>query len=169
MENDAAKKKGLRDVAFIGIFDVRGDPIYSLNYTDAPARELHACAVADNGSISMYKEQVLFSHREEELICVLLTEKSSNEVFVKWAFDAFVESLSGILKQWTAARAFTKYDQMVLLMNEFVFHGVILCDQPKELSKRVMKRTFESTAGIAVNKGFASFLNRTTKSFRGMH
>lgn len=105
-------------------------------------------------------------HRNNDLYLALLAAPGSNEVFVKDAFDGFAASLDRIIKHWTHERVAEKYDQIVLAFNEFVFHGIILTDQSKELSSRVMKRTFENINGIKMKKGLASFINRATKSLR---
>lgn len=156
----------LRDVGFLGIFDRNKELFYSLNYDDISSSELMSSVLSDTSSISVLNDQPLFVFRQNDIFVALLASENSNELFVKNAFDALIENLSRLIKTWSPERIFEKYDQIVLLCNEFLFQKIILVDQPKELGDRLMKRSFESIAALKVNKGFASFLNKTAKSFR---
>lgn len=156
----------IKDVSFIGIVDSNKDMLYSYNYDCADVKSLLGSLEDDAYPISIYKDQTLFATRLNDISLVLLARPGSNEVFVQKAFNALVESLSRIIKNWCVDRVAEKYDQVVLAFHEFVFRGIILTDDSDELSKRVMKRTFENVNAIKVNKGFASFLNKATKSLR---
>lgn len=156
----------IKDVSFIGILDGSRNLLYSYNYDCADTQAFIASLDDDVCPISIYKEQTVLTERLNDIILVLLARPDSNEIFVKGAFDALIESLSGVIKNWCAERVVEKYDQVVLIFHEFVFKGIVLTDDCEDLSSRVMRRTFENVNAIKVNKGLASFLNRATKSLR---
>lgn len=156
----------IKDVSFVGIVDSNRELLCSYNYDCADTQALLASLDADACPISIYREQTLFAAKLNDITLVLLARPDSNEIFVQGAFDALVECLSRIIKNWCVDRVMEKYDQVVLVLHEFVFKGVVLTDDSEELGRRVMKRTFENVNAIKVNKGLASFLNRATKSLR---
>lgn len=156
----------LQSVSYIGMLDRSKDTLYKLCYEDLDTDALISNVTTASDSISIFQDRMLLVYRNDEIFVVLLASKAANEVFVKDAFDALVETLDKVIKRWNVERIAEKYDQVVLIMNEFVFQGVILADNAKELGSRVMKRTFESLQGIKMKKGLASFLNKATKSLR---
>ncbi|KAI4290743.1 hypothetical protein PAPHI01_0017 [Pancytospora philotis] len=154
----------IKSVSYVGLFDKAKNVLYGLNYDDVDTKALAGTLGAASDDISIFKDQMLLVYQNEEVFAVLLARPSANEVFVKDAFDSLVAALNKVLKRWSVDRVFEKYDQVVLIFNQFVFRGIILTDDAKELSSRVLKRSFESLQGIKMKKGLASFLNKASKS-----
>lgn len=157
----------IRDVSYLAVLNSKKDVLYAMNCAEIDANALLGSIEVDADPISSYEDAPLFVSNNQNVLVVLLGMPSSNEIFLKSAFDGFMECLEKIVKTWSAERIGEKYDQVVMLMNEFVFRGIILTDDPTELNKRMIKRTFENINGIKVKKGLASFLNRATKSIVG--
>lgn len=155
----------IRDVSYIAIVDSRNDVLYSMNPGDINVKALLSTVTPDYDPISMYEEKPLMVSKNGELTILFLGTQDANEIFLKEALDGLIESLEKILKHWKTGRVAEKYDQIILLMNEFLFRGVILADNSADLNKRMIKRNFETLNGIKMTKGFASFLNKATKSF----
>lgn len=156
----------IKDVAFLAILDPSKNILLSYTH-DSFNPDVFLPSIDDDIShVSLFKEQTVLFSRMNAINIVLVSFPESNELFISNAFEALVSSLGKILKNWTVARISEKYDQIFLILHEFVFKGIVMTDEEDELSSRVMKRTFESMSAIKVNKGFASFLNKATKSFR---
>lgn len=158
--------RGLQDVSYFAIFDGSKDILYSLNYDSIGPALLLSSITAETDAISIYNDQVLFLSRRGGISLALLGCPGSNELFLEEAFASLVESLDKIVKRWSVDRISEKYDQVILVVNEFVFRGVVLTDRTSDLSSRAMRRSFENINGIKVTKGFASFINKATKSLR---
>lgn len=156
----------IKTISYVSIFDNTKDVLYALNPDGIDASALLYSVTNESDPIAIYGDQTLFLARRSDIFVVLLARLGANDVFVKSAFDAFMECLDRVVRRWSLERIAEKYDQIVLHFNEFVFRGVILTDQSKELSSRVMKRSFENISGIKMKKGLASFINRATKSLR---
>jgi len=156
----------IKDVSLMCIADSSKNILFSYRYDNIDVKDMLDSIQDLEFTISVYKDQTLFTQRLNDISIHLLARPDSNEIFVQNAFDALVESLTKIIKNWNVERIAEKYDQIMLIFHEFVFNGIILTDDAGELSSRVMKRTFENVNAIKVNKGLASFLNKATKSFR---
>lgn len=156
----------IKDVCFLGIVDTTRKIHLSYKYNEIDTAALLSAMDEETGDIFIFKEQTVFVSRMNDICVLLVAMPESNEIFVAAAFDALIASLSKIIKNWCIDRIAEKYDQLVLVFHEFVFKGIILTDQSEDLNSRVMKRSFENVNAIKVNKGFASFLNKATKSLR---
>ena len=156
----------IKDVCYIGILDSQKKVLYSYNYDLNDVQSFISTLDENNGPVYLFRDQLALHFQMNDISVLFLAMPESNEIFVSKAAEALVQSLSSIIKNWCVERISEKYDQIILIFNEFVFRGIILIDNPDELSSRILKRTFESMGSIKVNKGFASFLNRATKSLR---
>lgn len=156
----------IKDVSYLAILEKYTNVIYAMNFDNINTEELHSILNKDTDAISLYNDRSLFLYRNNDIIAVLLTKPDSNDIFVYNAFKSLIDSLDKIVKEWICERFGEKYDQVLIALNEFVYNGIILTDQTEDLNKRIMNRTFENISGIKVNKGFASFLNKATKSLR---
>jgi len=156
----------IKDVAFLAILDSSKNSLLSYTHDGLVSHELTSYIDEETSYVSLFRDQTVFLSRMNDIIVVLATFPESNELFAAGAFEALVASLGRIVKNWSVARVTEKYDQLQLVLHEFVYKGIVLTDDEEELSSRVMKRTFESMSAIKVNKGLASFLNKATKSLR---
>jgi hypothetical protein len=156
----------IKDVCYIGIVDSQKKLLYSYNYQLDDVHSFINTLDENNGPVYLYKDQLALHFQMNDISVLFLAMPESNELFVSKAAEALIDSLSAIIKNWCVERIAEKYDQIILLFNEFVFRGIILTDNSEELSTRILKRTFENMSAIKVNKGFASFLNKAAKSFK---
>lgn len=156
----------MKDVSYIAILDENKNVLFSQNFDSVDENALFSVLSKDVDPVSIHKDRTMFVRIKSGLFLVLLAYPESNDVFMHDAFSNFEEALDKIVKDWCSERIGEKYDQIVLTFNEFVFNGIVLTDKKEELEKRVVKRTFENISGIKMNKGFASFLNKATKSMR---
>jgi hypothetical protein len=156
----------IKDVSYIGILDSKKHVLFSYKYEFNEESLLIATLDENNGPVYLFKDQLVLNSKLNDISILFLANKDSNEIFVSQALDALIQALSLVIKNWCVERIAEKYDQIILIFNEFVFNGIILSDDTEDLSSRIMKRTFENLSSIKVNKGFASFLNRATKSLR---
>ncbi len=156
----------IKDVAFLAIVDSTKNILLSYTHESVDVQGILSAIDEENGSAFIFKDQTVFISRLNDISIILVSFPESNEIFVASAFDAFVGSLTKIIKNWCVERIAEKYDQLQLIFHEFVFKGIILVDNETELSSRVMKRTFENMSALKVNKGFASFLNKAAKSLK---
>ncbi|KAI5169454.1 hypothetical protein PAEPH01_0728 [Pancytospora epiphaga] len=156
----------VKTVNYLAICDNTKDVLYSLNSGNIDVENLMDFITNETDDISIYKDQMLLLYRNNNLFVTMLAAQDANEVFTKNAFDSFVVALDKFIKNWTHERVAEKYDLIVLAFNEFLFQGIILTDQSKELGDRMMKRSFENINGIKMKKGLASFINKAAKSLR---
>lgn len=153
----------IKDVAYIGIVGSSSNVLFSYNYGNIDENSLLHAVNEDDGPILLLKENTVFVSRLNDITLILVSLQDSNEIFVSQAFQALEDSLTKVIKNWCTERIFEKYDQIELIVHEFVFKGIIMTDNSDELSSRVMKRTFENLSSLKVNKGFASFINKAVK------
>jgi hypothetical protein len=156
----------VKDVNYLSIMDASKQPLYILNYGDIDESSLKDAIKEDTDTIFIYKEQIGLLHRQDELLVIMVCSKNSNEIFVNNAFLAFISVLNGILKKWTVGRVGEKYDQIVSVVNEFAFNGIIMADNPLKLKERIRPRNFETIGGIQMKKGLAFFIHKATKSLK---
>lgn len=156
----------IEDVAFLAIVGPARNTLLSYSCEEFDRDGLLSALDEENGQVFMFRDYTVFVSRMNDVSVLLAAFSKSNEMFVSKAFEALVCSLSRIVKNWCVERVAEKYDQLQLVFHEFVFKGIILVDEEDELSSRIMKRTFENMGAIKVNRGFASFLNKATKSLR---
>ncbi|ELA42805.1 uncharacterized protein VICG_00120 [Vittaforma corneae ATCC 50505] len=156
----------IKDAAFLAIVDSAKNILLSYSCEEFDRHGLLSSLGEENGQVFIFKDHTVFVSRINDISVLLVTFPESNEIFVSKAFEALVNSLSRVIKNWCIERIAEKYDQLQLIFHEFVFKGIILVDEEDELSSRIMKRTFENMNAIKVNKGFASLLNKATKSLR---
>ena len=156
----------IKDVCYISILDSRKNVLYAYNYDLKEESAFINTLDENNGPVFLFKDQLALHFQLNDISLLFLAMPDSNEIFISKAAEALVQALSAIIKNWCVNRIAEKYDQIILIFNEFVFKGIILTDTQQELSSRVMKRTFENMGTLKVNKGFASFLNKATASFR---
>ncbi len=153
----------IKDVNYIGILDREGNILYYLDDSKINLKEFLPTFTTAPDEISLYDGKLCLTSIHGDIIIVLLATENANEIFVKKSFDAFIQVLDKIVKTWNLSTVFEKYDQIVIAFNSFVFHGVILTDDPDVLKQSIPKRSFESISGIKFKKGFASFISKTTK------
>ncbi|KAI5152526.1 coatomer subunit zeta [Enteropsectra breve] len=156
----------IKNVSFIGLIDTAKTIYYSMNFDNIDVKALLESINNELEDCSIYNDQFLMVSRRESFVLVFLARPESNELFVHDAFMAFETSLSSIVKKWKEDRIFEKYDQIVLLFNEFVYNGIILVDDAEELGAKIVKRSFENVNGIKMNKGIASFISKATRSLK---
>ncbi|ORD98684.1 COPZ [Hepatospora eriocheir] len=159
----------IKDVAYLGIHNTAGKVFYSMNFDKIDIKDLLNNIGRDEiGVYNNYTMMVDTRHTSEssDIQIVLLSKATSNELFVRNAMDNLIMALEKYIKKWSFNRIELKYDLIVLVCNEFLYNGIILEDDYKKLLNRIEKRTFESLAGIKVNKGLASMLGKAARDVK---
>ncbi|CAD26373.1 COATOMER ZETA SUBUNIT [Encephalitozoon cuniculi GB-M1] len=156
----------LFDIEGLLVADSQGEILYRRVFSkeEEIAAKIAEKAAGDRESISMFYDRIVMCKRLDEVLLIIYSPMDVNEPFVGQVFDEFTAAFIGIVKTPTRERVWKKYDQIVLLVAEFLYEGIVMSGKSDEMLDKLPKRNFEGVDGMKVPRGFASFLHKATKS-----
>ncbi|AFM98766.1 vesicle coat complex COPI subunit zeta [Encephalitozoon hellem ATCC 50504] len=156
----------LFDVEGLVVADVQGEILYKRIFSkeeDIVARIVEK-SIKDRETISVSHERIVMCKKLDEILLIIYSPMDVNEAFIGQVFDEFTTAFVSIIKTPTRERVWKKYDQVVLLVTEFLYEGIVMSGKSEEMLDRLPKRNFEGVDGIKVPRGFASLIHKATKS-----
>ncbi|KAG5860492.1 vesicle coat complex COPI subunit zeta [Encephalitozoon hellem] len=156
----------LFDVEGLVVADVQGEILYKRIFSkeeDIVARIVEK-SIKDREIISVSHERIVMCKKLDEILLIIYSPMDVNEAFIGQVFDEFTTAFVSIIKTPTRERVWKKYDQVVLLVTEFLYEGIVMSGKSEEMLDRLPKRNFEGVDGIKVPRGFASLIHKATKS-----
>lgn len=157
----------LFDIEGLLVTDCQGEVLYKKVFSKDTqlATRIAERVARDKDAISLFHDRVVMCKRLDEILLVIYSPMDVNEPFVGQVFEEFAAAFVTLIKTPTKERVWKKYDQIVLLVFEFLYEGIIMSGKSDEMIGRLPKRNFEGVDGMKVPRGFASLLHKATKSF----
>lgn len=157
----------IHDIQGIIVTDNQSKLLYQKRYIECDITESITSAVfASNDPILIHNDKLVLHKKLDELCIILYAACDVNEILLNEVLSEFITAFCTVVKALTVDSLWKKYDQVILLVDAFVYEGIILETQAKAMIDKIPKRSFEGVEGMKVPKGFASLLNKATKSFR---
>ncbi|WUR04037.1 coatomer subunit zeta [Vairimorpha necatrix] len=157
----------LIDVYALVISDFKGNSLIKkvFNIENEKLEEIMKKCSTDRDPIFIFEDYLVFCKKEQDLICILVSNINNNEIFLGQAFEEFILALKQVLSKFTKEKIHKKYDVIFLLVDIFVYEGIIAENKSEKMLELLPKRSFESTEGMKVPKGLASVINNASKNF----
>jgi hypothetical protein len=160
-------KMNILDVDALIVVDFKGNllikKIFNLE-NDLMDKIIKKCT-AEKDPIFLFENKLVLCTREQEIITILVSYGENNEIFLGNSFEQFNLALKTVLKKCNKEVFHKKYDVVFLLIDVFVYQGMISENKCDKILEQLPKRSFEATDGMKVPKGLASVLNNASKSF----
>lgn len=152
------------DIEGLAIVSESGDALYHVAFSEYNPQELYCQTVQDDEEISMFDNKLVVVRRLEEVNVVMYCSSNRNEIILSRALECFSAALSRVLKSCTKEYILKKYDVVCMLVNVFVFNGIVCIRDVDELVKCVPTRSFEGLEAMSVPQGFLTFFADVKKS-----
>lgn len=104
----------------------------------------------------------------EDLCILMYAPIKENEIALYNALDAFYSAVLKVVKGSLTEKSLLRhYDEVFLVLDAFIYKGVILSDSATDLASQVPRRTFEGLEAVQIPSKFSSALKKAQKSFAG--
>lgn len=151
------------------IIDIYGNFIYRRAFTHRAAMDNNAI-LGSGSNVIVGEDCVCFKEAlndDLDLFCIMQSSKNVNEIFLHEMLQIFSEALKKQSKfPLTKEKVLDILDLVVVLVDDFVYDGYIICDSTEKLSGKLNRREFEGLKGIEVNSSITSFLPGVGSFFR---
>ncbi|KAM0674782.1 Golgi-to-ER vesicle coat component [Gurleya vavrai] len=157
----------IQNIHCIAILDKQGQVLIKREHVKEDIPLIYSKIKNENEDVSIIGEKLVVYKNLQDTILFISSGLETNEIFLYKALDAFYVSLLKILKSFPDRNnIISKYDQVVLLFDAFVFEGILVEDDSEKLIESVLKRPFEGTEGMKIPKGFAGIFTKGAKVFK---
>lgn len=155
------------DVDALMIVDFRGNLLIKkiFNLRNELMDKIIKKCISEKDPLFLFENRLVFCTREQEIITILVSYGENNEIFLGDSFEQFNLALKTVLKKCNNETIYKKYDVVFLLIDIFVYQGIIAENKCSKILDQLPKRSFEATDGMKVPKGIASVINNASKSF----
>jgi hypothetical protein len=149
----------LFDIEGIAVADAKGKILFRRVFGSEEERlsEIVQKATKDNEAIGLFSDRVMMAKKMDELQLIIYSPLEVNEAFVSQAFDEFATAFLRVVKTPNKECLWKEYDQVALLVCNFVHDGVILETKAAKMIESLPKRNFEGVTGMKIPKGPLSF------------
>jgi len=145
---------------------VLGLPLLVTEDVKGIEKKIHAKAKENEGPIVLCGEYIAVCKKLEDICIILYAQIEENEIVLASALDAFYSAVVKRIKGPLTQKSLNKhYDEVFLLLDAFIYKGLILTDSTEELCESVPKRTFESLNAVQMQSKLSSVLRSAQKSF----
>lgn len=144
----------LHEIEGLAIVEESGEILYQVVFSDYVPASLCRQVIQEQEEISMTDGKLVFFRRLEEIGVIIYSASDQNEMVLFKALECFSTALFKLLKKCTREYVVKKYDLLCLLVNTFVFKGIICERDPDRLVKNVPIRSFEGLETMNIPKGF---------------
>jgi hypothetical protein len=121
----------------------------------------------ENEEVLVYDDKVVIYKNVEDISLFLYSSLSTNEVFLEKCMETLYSSLLATLKSpLDRETILMKYDLVVLVVDSFVYEGVVIEDDTARLLEGIPHRPFEGLEGMQIPKGFVSLFHKASRAFK---
>ncbi|KAM0678608.1 Golgi-to-ER vesicle coat component [Binucleata daphniae] len=157
----------IQNINCIAILDKTGEVLIKREYKDTDIATIFKKLKTENNELSIVGEDLVIYKNLQDIFLFISSGLETNDIFLYKALDAFYVALLKVLKSFPdKSSIMSKYDLVVLLIDNFVFEGILMEDDGEKLAESVLKRPFEGTEGMKIPKGFASIFTKGSKVFK---
>lgn len=158
----------VKGLAVIGESGVRliGTPLCISEETRTLEVKLFSKAKETDEGI-LFMDPYMAAYKIVEDICIIIyAPVEENEIIIKNSLDAFYSAVLKIVKGALNEKTLKKhYDEIFLVIDSFIYKGLILSDNSADISGRVPRRTFEGLDAVQIPSKFSNALKKAQKSF----
>ncbi|RVD92537.1 vesicle coat complex subunit zeta [Tubulinosema ratisbonensis] len=157
-------KTDIMDVECLAIVDESGEILLQTNYPRKTSQIICKKALKDLSEISVIDEKVVLTKRLDEIYVIIFSPEDRNEVLLAHYLEIFTEALFKIMRKTTREYVFKKYDQICLLLSNFIYNNIVLVEDVNLLVSKVPIRSFEGLESMYIPQSFATFFNKAKKT-----
>lgn len=119
----------------------------------------------DEGVLFMDPHMAVYKIVED--ICIIMYGSiEENEIMMYNSLDAFYSAVLKVVKGSLTEKTLKKhYDEVFLVIDAFIYKGLILSDNSADISSKVPRRTFEGLDAVQIPSKFSNALKKAQKSF----
>lgn len=151
------------DIKGIAITNDDGLPLFSMKYDQDEITELLKASSKQKSEIYTHGKLLVLLRKLDEVNVIIYTDQERNPIYVYNALLSLCNALVRIVKGPTVKNILNKYDQISLLMNSFVYNGIIVETDVENLVNSIPRRTFEGLESMKIPEGFGSFFVNNKK------
>ncbi|KAF7683280.1 Coatomer subunit zeta [Astathelohania contejeani] len=153
------------DLEGIAIMSRTGDVIFHKTFINENIlNDIYSRIINERCEISFLEDHIVLYKMIEDVIILFYASCDVNEIFISKEFDIFYSALLRLFDTpITKDAVFSKYDQVILLVDNLVYEGIFIEDDSEALIKSIPKRNFEGLESMKIPKGFVSFFSRSKK------
>jgi hypothetical protein len=157
----------LFDIEGVAVADVKGKILFKRVFgsDEEKINEVVQKVTKDSEAIGLFSDRVVMAKKMEEIQLIIYSPLEVNEAFVSQAFDELGVAFLKVVKTPDKEHVWKEYDQIALLICNFVHEGAILEAKAAKMIESLPKRNFEGVAGMKIPKGKLSI----TKLLRFLH
>lgn len=159
-------KTDIIDIDCLAIADESGEILLQTNFNRKTSQSICKKAVLDYNEISIIDEKTVLTKRLDEIYVIIFASEDRNEILLAHYLQVFTDALFKIMKKTTREYVFKKYDQICLLLSNFVYEGIVLVEDPNLLAGKVPIRSFEGLESMYIPQSFAAFFNKAKKTMK---
>ncbi|KAM0688432.1 Golgi-to-ER vesicle coat component [Conglomerata obtusa] len=157
----------IQNIHCIAILDKNGEVLIKREHIKEDIPAIFTKLKSESNELSIIGEKLVVYKNLQDTFMFISSSLETNEIFMYKALDAFYVSLLKLLQSFpTRENVISKYDLVVMLIDAFVFEGILLEDDSDKLNEAMLKRPFEGTEGMKIPKGFVSMLSKGSKVFK---
>lgn len=117
--------------------------------------------------ITIINDRLVVYKNLDDTIIFISSDLETNEIFLSKILDVFYNSLICVTKSCADSQnIMEKYDLVILLLDSFLYEGIVIEDETEKLVAGIPNRPFESVEGMKIPSGFASMLSKAAKSMK---
>jgi Clathrin adaptor complex small chain len=160
------------NVKGIAILGENGERVLGMPFPAGPSvremeREIFSKAKAAEGEVLLYSDLVVVYKMLEDVCIVIYGASEENELLLHRALEVFYSAALRVLKGPLTRKSLLKsYDQLFLLLDVFLYKGIILTDSAEELYRRTTRRTFEGLEAVKIPSKFSSVFKKAQSSIK---
>lgn len=156
----------IQNIHLLTIIDKSSKALITRSTKTFNLKEIHP-KINNNENIALINENLVVYKNIEDICIILISDLNTNEIFLSKALDVFYAALLKILKSSVNKETIIKnYDLVVLLVDAFVYQGILIEDDVDKLVKEVGERSYEGLEGMKIPKGFASIFSKASSKFK---
>lgn len=157
----------IQNINCIAILDKAGNVLLKREYKPTNISIIFSKLKSENNDLSIVGEDLVVYKNLQDVFLFISSDIETNEIFLYKALDAFYVALLKVLHSFPDKNSiFSKYDMIVLLVDNFVYEGILMEDDGEKLAESMLKRPFEGTEGMKIPKGIGSIFAKGSKIFK---
>ncbi|EPR79727.1 Vesicle coat complex COPI zeta subunit [Spraguea lophii 42_110] len=114
----------------------------------------------DENDLQIYDDFIIIRRNIENITIYIISPLDSNEIFLYDSLSNFIAALFKIIGKINKEVLIKKFDQLILLVDEFLYNGIVIENNKDKLVKAIPNRGFEGMDGMKIPKGFGSLLGK---------
>ncbi|EJW04655.1 hypothetical protein EDEG_01146 [Edhazardia aedis USNM 41457] len=157
----------IHNIECIAILDKACKTLIKREYAKTDIKAVFDHIKSEKDEITIMNDSLVVYKNLDDVIIFISSDININEILIHKALESFYSALVSVLKTVPSVSAINeKYDQIVLLLDSFVYQGILMEDDADKMAQNVLPRPFEGLEGMKIPKGFTSIFSKATNLTR---